>query len=895
MLVCWLYTSTRGYRGLRYTENLSETLYLLNSVLMSLVTKNILLIVLYLTTVTKKNIMKKTSLIVISVLSVLFCFGQGVENYYSLDAKHPISFVGKYIVYNGDTILLGPRSFFIDGRLADTVTERYPYVFNSVNKAVQKITNGTEESPMTLFIAPYVYWIDNPDDTATRVGVNGQPPFGLVVKCEWLKFHGLSNDPKNVVLACNRGQTIGAKGNFTMFRFFGNGTSSENITFGNYCNVDLNYPLLPALNRKKRASAIVQAQLIICDGDKIIARNSSFISRLNLCPFVGGKRVLFDRCHFESTDDALCGTGVYLNCTLDMYSSKPFYRTNGTGAVFLNCDITSYVKGEQFFTKAPGQVAVIDTRFKTAANTYIGWQDVVPLETRNYQYGVMQNGKTVFISQREAANTINLKAESLLYAYRFSNKGKVVYNTYNLLQGNDDWDPMAIKKIVQQSEKELKVNLTKIPVQLLVSPTRVSVETNKNDVVLTTKMLRFGNYEASGDKINWRIAKGYDSLVKLNVSEDGLTCKVIPVSKFDDTKDVVVIASTAAGLEAASVITVAPSILPAPGFTVAPGIAPAPNGQLHLNYKLDAAYKDQSLVNWYRCSDAKGSNAIEVAVSRLNEPFINYTLTAGDAGYYIMATIQPKHIRSETGKAISVVMQNPVSTGAIKTDLHKVVTDFKNISTRNQPAILPGFFTWAHLRPIESDRAFAVDTTKDAWYYGKGSEGAADIPGVMQGRNGKMRYTPVGEKFDDMQLTLTVSPFKSAGQGFSVAPLYMDVLIKMDNKTMNGYGLRLIRTTKYGDAVDAYFVQYENGVAKQISDAISTSVFRTVCTIVINATGDILSAKLTTTASPANGTQGVQPTVDIKTAIQPNNFGGIGIEFRGGSPVVFSDLKVEWK
>ncbi len=164
-----------------------------------------------------------------------------------------------------------------------------------------------------------------------------------------MKFQGLSNDPTNVVLACNRGQTIGAKGNFTMFRFFGNGTAAENITFGNYCNVDLNYPLLPKLNRKKRASAIVQAQLIICDGDKILARNSRFVSRLNLCPFVGGKRVLFDRCHFESTDDALCGTGVYLNCTLDFYSSKPFYRTNGTGAVFLNCDITSYVKDRAVF------------------------------------------------------------------------------------------------------------------------------------------------------------------------------------------------------------------------------------------------------------------------------------------------------------------------------------------------------------------------------------------------------------------------------------------------------------------------------------------------------------------------------------------------------------------
>ncbi|MEZ4892837.1 MAG: hypothetical protein R2778_07445 [Saprospiraceae bacterium] len=75
------------------------------------------------------------------------------------------------------------------------------------------------------------------------------------------------------MLACNRGQTIGAQGNFTMFRFYGDGTSSENITFGNYCNVDLEFPLKPELSKKKRAEAIVQAQLIHCDGDKIVAQH----------------------------------------------------------------------------------------------------------------------------------------------------------------------------------------------------------------------------------------------------------------------------------------------------------------------------------------------------------------------------------------------------------------------------------------------------------------------------------------------------------------------------------------------------------------------------------------------------------------------------------------------
>ena len=65
----------------------------------------------------------------------------------------------------------------------------------------------------------------------------------------------------------NRGQTQGAVGNFTMFHFSGDNISILNITLGNYCNVDLTYPLNPKLNRKKRNDAIVQAQLAICNGD----------------------------------------------------------------------------------------------------------------------------------------------------------------------------------------------------------------------------------------------------------------------------------------------------------------------------------------------------------------------------------------------------------------------------------------------------------------------------------------------------------------------------------------------------------------------------------------------------------------------------------------------------
>ena len=209
--------------------------------------------------------MKKIFFISLLLLFCLFSIAQEKIDYHSLDIKNPIQFNGTKIIYKGRTIALGPKSFFIDRELSDAEAAKYPYIFNSINEASKHLTDGSEAAPMTLYIAPNVYWIDNPDDPEIRKPQGkATVPYGLIIKCEWLRFYGLTDNPENVVLAANRGQTIGAVGNFTLFNISGNGTSAENITFGNYCNVDLIYPLKPELNRVKRASAIVQAQLIHC-------------------------------------------------------------------------------------------------------------------------------------------------------------------------------------------------------------------------------------------------------------------------------------------------------------------------------------------------------------------------------------------------------------------------------------------------------------------------------------------------------------------------------------------------------------------------------------------------------------------------------------------------------
>lgn len=250
------------------------------------------------------------------------------------------------------------------------------YTFRTVNEALlfAQQHDGQDTLWTDICIEPSVYWIDDPDDPTIRVAPKGESPFGLKVKMNKVRLIGLSPNPEDVVLACNRGQTQGSEGNFTMLHITGSDIEAHNITFGNYCNIDLDYPRNPKLNREKRNPAIVQAQLVICKGDRYRISNCRFVSRLNLCPFVGPDHVDFTDCYFESTDDALCGTGTYRHCRFTFYGRKPFYTTSRQGATFIDCDLHSKVRGVQYLTKVSSPVAFHDCRWTSDdPNLTIEW------------------------------------------------------------------------------------------------------------------------------------------------------------------------------------------------------------------------------------------------------------------------------------------------------------------------------------------------------------------------------------------------------------------------------------------------------------------------------------------------------------------------------------------
>ena len=183
------------------------------------------------------------------------------------------------------------------------------------------------------------------------------------------------------------------------------------------------------------------------------------------------------------------------------------------------------------------------------------------------------------------------------------------------------------------------------------------------------------------------------------------------------------------------------------------------------------------------------------------------------------------------------------------------------------------------------------------WEYGEGFNGAVG-KGLLQAQRGaRLMYTPIERDYDDMSLTLQVDPTKTAGQGFgSATGQYMDICLKFDTQTLTGYGLRIIRTVKHAKAVDFYLVAYQNGVVTPLTEPISSTCYRTGCTISLNYANGLLTAHVETkTPKPTDSTLPHQ--VDLQAHVDANPFGGIHIQHTGScgeSTTMLHYLKATW-
>lgn len=832
-----------------------------------------------------------------------------LEGYTPIDSSDPVEFGGTYIKYQGETIQLSETAIYLDGSLSDELAAQYPYVYNDITKALSAdaLKNGTADNPMTVYVAPYVYWIDDPAATDTVQKTEGYSvPYGMVVNSDYLTIKGLTGNPDNVVLAGNRGQSHASNGNYTMFRFNCSGALTvKNITIGNYCSVDLDYPLMSELNQAKRTDTITQAQLADMSGDKMFADNCNFISRLNLVPISGALRNLYNNCHFESTDDALNGNAVYVGCDFDFYGNRPLYSSYNTGSTFLGCTFNCKIlnveaEPTQFFTKEGGTITAVDCVYNSNLSVPItmGWTKFPSDSLKCYQSNIIHNGKNITIGGEGAKETIDMTGKSVLNAYKVVSGGKTYYNTYNLLKGIDDWDPLGVKDVIAAAGQEA------VATQLTIKSDVSEIESGKETASVGGTVNYFYGTNDTTQKITYSVSDEDKAYVKLTDNGDG-TCKVEGTNNDDAAKKVIINASTESGLEAAVGITVKPSKLDAPEYIKTPVITNDGQGSLKVDYSLDlGSREDMSAISWYRCTDAEGSNKVLVAVTRNDSPEYTYKLTAGDVGYYIMAKVESKNIRSDYGTPVNTVYDKAIEVKDVRSK--NLSTDFSNFPNIKQSEIKAGFWTVDYNRPADTESfgSWQGADTEEPWKYGTTGNGCVGA-GLYEGTQGsRLMYTPVEGTYGDMSLELVVDPAKTAGQGFGSAGQYMDVLLKFDTSTLTGYGLRIVRTKASSNAVTFVLVKYDNGTVTEISDEVIASCYATGCTISLKVEGNKLTAHVETPTEQLadQAAKGYPHVVDLTADIEANSFGGVAIQHTGtvGSggwqnTTMLHNLNVTWE
>lgn len=832
-----------------------------------------------------------------------------LEGYTPIDISDPVEFGGTYIKYQGETIQLSETAIYVDGSLSDELAAQYPYVYNDITKALSAdaLKNGTADNPMTVYVAPYVYWIDDPAATDTVQKTEGYSvPYGMVVNSDYLTIKGLTGNPDNVVLAGNRGQSHASNGNYTMFRFNCSGALTvKNITIGNYCSVDLDYPLMSELNQAKRTETITQAQLADVSGDKMFADNCNFISRLNLDPINGASRSLYNNCHFESTDDALNANAVYVGCDFDFYGNRPLYSSYGTGSTFLGCTFNCKIlnveaEPTQFFTKEGGTITAVDCVYNSNLSVpiSIGWTKTPSTSLKCYQSNIIHNGQSITIGGEGAKETVDMTGKSVLDAYKVVSGGKTYYNTYNLLKGSDDWDPLGVKDVIKAAGQDT------VATQLSITSDVTEIESGKETASIGGTVNYFYGTNDTTQKITYSVSDEDKAYVKLTDNGDG-TCKVEGTNNDDAARKVIINASTESGLEAAVGITVKPSKIEAPAFTKAPVITNDGQGSLKVDYSLDlGSREDMSAISWYRCTDAEGSNPILVAVTRNDSPEYTYKLTAGDVGYYIMAKVESKNIRSDYGTPVNTVYDKAIGVKDVRSK--NLSTDFSNFPNIKQSEIKAGFWTVDYNRPADTESfgSWQGADTEEPWKYGTTGNGCVGA-GLYEGTQGsRIMYTPVEGTYGDMSLELVVDPAKTAGQGFGSAGQYMDVLLKFDTSTLTGYGLRIVRTKASSNAVTFVLVKYDNGTVTEISDEVIASCYATGCTISLKVEGNKLTAHVETPTEQLadQAAKGYPHVVDLTADIEVNSFGGVAIQHTGtvGSggwqnTTMLHNLNVTWE
>ena len=754
-----------------------------------------------------------------------------------------------------------PYDYLVDSSLAQDDPANGK--FRTLQAAYAAAPAGTATRQTVIGIKPDVYQITG---TATTPG--------LTISKNYITLLGLTNDHRNVVLADNRGNQQGAgtatqSDNGYVIVVNATGFTAINLTLLNYCNVNYEYPGNPSKNLTERSDVITQAVALQASGDKHTYSHVAILSRLDTM-FLLTTRAYLTNVFIEGTDDFIGGgtISVWQNSVISFPTGSGVPSVSGT--VFINTTFTT--SGSMQFYKSPGSpAALINCVLPVNTGSSVAWvRGNAPVRQNLYSltyHNKDSNGNpAVIVDGSTGPPTFTLSRE-------LSDQEALAFNPWNLLRATptgtaDDWDPAGAQATYDplgQGNLIYRMSMTGGSPSIITGRAGATISASVSPI------------RAPDRSITWSTSS---NLVSLSATV-GASVVVTGQNTTGQSQYIQINATAANGFYVTAWVFVQPAYISPPTLMSGPTLGGPSNGTLTANYKLNltAGRADQSIITWYSCDDASGSNPRAVAVSRGNVPLRTYTLVPGNIGKYLRAGVQPKVDISDPGPEVFAISSRPIAASDIKSTT--VSPDFTNFVTTANSSYVSGLWT-----------------VLGTWTSTTGST-LANGYGVRVGSQGASLLYQQDAPYGDMQIDVAMTPEKTAGQGFGSPGSGQDgdliqkadIFIKYDPRTQNGYSLRWWRTTQSATACMFQLYQHINGVGSPISPTqVLTGVFKPDTYMTLSIIGS------TFTVSAYNDVDTF--TLFLQATVSPNLFGGAGMYWSGTVPAgnsnVYSMFKMSY-
>lgn len=710
----------------------------------------------------------------------------------------------------------------------------------------------------TVYFAPGVYWtnLDRlkgfPFDDSGYVAPG--PNVGIVIAGEDVSFVGLTADATDVRICGNRGEGgargLGASGSWYTIAV-GTGFHAENVTFANYSQEDLVYPRDPSQNLSKRIDSKNHAEVMRTAGrgaDRISFDNVRLTGYLNMMYTFSPRRAYFKDCFLQCTDDSIFSGEmvVYENCTFHLFDNHPAWAAGGPGGInaLLGCRLIGMPQMTHPFLSfskmgsgndgrsASAIYAVIDCEFSGRIER-VEWEN----KTREYaRYAVHNNvigpdKQPLVISAGAPELSVDYSGEALK-AFKVGDE----YNIYNLLKGNDGWDPRGQHSAAWEPYSNLPYRfLLGFSGTMLYSGERGE----RNTVVMTPAVLPATSVDYS--KLVW----DYDKTL-LSGSVDPATGNLTLSALPNNTASVLttsVKCTLPNGVSAGANLQIYPVPVAAP--VIKSASIKIAKGKAVVAYKTDKpAYRDVSKIDWYREKGPATTDGVHVGTMMnddeglfVDDPFKEYPLSKYDVGCYLRAVITPKYGFSPYGEgSISLTTRKPVSSSDVTATV--LSTDFSHDVIENaDPATTVG--RWF----------FDGDSTP--WSWGLGTNGADGRWGLQNLTRkpdpDRLVYAQSGS-YGDMSMTIDFSTGKVEGMGFGGNGNYIDIMIKYNPVTRKGYGLHVQRVPATTNGNLWTLCRYDGSERTDLTEGVLSCAFMPGSTLTVSSEGNTLRVTASTTS-----------------------------------------------